>query len=127
MKRHKQQNPTVNASEFGVAWHVWWKLMQPEWRRRDQDLLLNRDVPSGETWEILARGGSNGFFLVVICLSWWFQGFQSTEPTDEFWSSVNDVTWVLNEMTKALPSVSVGQKRPGVEEDAMQEKPRSKR
>lgn len=102
--------------------------MQPEWRRKDQDSLLNRDVPLGETWDILARGGSNGFFLVIMCLSWWFQGFQSTDNTDVFWSSVNDVTWVLGEMTKVLPGVSVGQKRPSVgEEDTEQKKPQSKR
>lgn len=117
IKRHKQASsvPKVKVAEFATEWYGWWRAMQPAWRRVDEEQSLSRNIPSTEEWDTLARGGSNGLFLVVMALSWWLQGFTSTEPTDEFWSAVSDVVWVLEAITNVLASPSVEKKRQGEE------------
>lgn len=119
----------MKVAEFATEWKSWWEGMQPAWRRGTEGSPLSRDIPSIEEWDIIARGGSNGLFLVVMALSWWFQGFvsTSTEPTDDFWAAVSDVAWVLDTITDTLSSVSVGQKRLRVDEDSASDKPKSKR
>lgn len=129
IKRHKQPTsvPKVKVSEFGTEWNGWWGAMQPLWRHIDEGSPLSRDAPVTEDWDSLSRGGSTGLFLVVMALSWWFLGYTSAEPTNEFWSAVGDVTWVLETITNVLPIHSVGQKRPGEEEDIISNRPGSKR
>lgn len=127
IKRAKQASsvPKVNVAEFATEWRSWWEAMQPVWRHVDGESSLSRNVPSTEDWDALARGGSNGLFLIIMALSWWLQGFTSTEPTDDFWSAVNDVVWVLEAITYSLPSPTAEKKRLG--EELIPEEPKSKR
>lgn len=129
IKRHKQPSsvPKVKVIEFGTEWNSWWRAMQPAWRLGDNRLSLGRNTPSTEDWDALARGGSNGLFLVIMALSWWFKGFAPGNPTAEFWTAVNDVTWVLEGVTSVLSSRPVAQKRSGDEEDILADQPVSKR
>lgn len=122
MKRHKQPAliPKVKPAEFGAEWLRWWKATQPVWRRDS----LSQDVPSNEDWKTLKCGGSNGLVLVIMAISWWLSSFSSTSPTDAFWSSVTDVTWVLSQVIEMLSSA--GQKRSG-EQHVDEDQPKAKR
>ncbi len=64
----------------------------------------------GEQWESLRRGGTNGFFMIVLALSWWVgaMGGIVDDP-----GLLDDVTWVVRCMTDtpAMPSQSIGRKR----------------
>jgi hypothetical protein len=92
--------------------------MLPSWRSADSQvsLLLSRDVPCGETWQVLKKGGRSGFNVVVMGLSWWMMA-QHGEGDVNVWSIVDDVTWVLQEMKKDIPSPLTPQKRPRDFED----------
>lgn len=48
----------------------WWKAIQPEWRRADQD-----PPQSPTTWSYILSGGSKGVFLIILCLAWWDRAY----------------------------------------------------
>ncbi len=51
-------------------------------------------------WDILRRGGCNGFFLVVISLAWWVSAaLLSGEGFEEAMVAVEDVSWVCSAIT----------------------------
>ena len=80
----------------------WWKLMQPSWQRNEANLPLFRDVPDGETWQTLRKGGTAGIYLIVTSLSWWIKA-QHIERDVRVWSAVDNLSWVLQQMTGVLP------------------------
>lgn len=85
--------------------------MQPSWRRNEADLPLFRDVPDGETWQTLRKGGTAGIYLVVTSLSWWIKA-QHIERDVRVWSAVDDLSWVLQQMTgSAAVSIPSPKKR----------------
>jgi hypothetical protein len=89
----------------------WWKLMQPSWRRNEANLPLFRDVPNGETWQALRKGGTAGVYVVVTTLSWWIKA-QHVEGDVSAWSTVDDLSWVLQQMKgNVAASVSPSKKR----------------
>lgn len=46
--------------------------IQPQWRVPViEDWPLPRQIPEGESWQEARLGGSNGLFLVILCLYWW--------------------------------------------------------
>jgi hypothetical protein len=53
-------------------------------------------VPNeGETWTVTSKPGSNGFFILLLTLSWWVH----LAPDDvDFGAALCDTTWVLDEM-----------------------------
>jgi hypothetical protein len=86
--------------------------MQPSWR--DQGGPLVRDVPQGETWQTLRKGGTAGIYIVIIGLSWLIKAEQlMVEKLDtEAWTLVDDISWVVKQMTKGMDlSERVSQKR----------------
>jgi hypothetical protein len=87
-------------------------MMQPSWR--DQGGPLVRDVPQGETWQTLRKGGTAGIYIVIIGLSWLIKAEQlMVEKLDtEAWTLVDDISWVVKQMTKGMDlSERVSQKR----------------
>ena len=57
---------TLTVPGFGAEVVRWWKQIQPEWRRTEQD------PPQDSTaWSYMLAGGSKGIFLVILCLAWW--------------------------------------------------------
>ncbi|KAI0042929.1 hypothetical protein FA95DRAFT_1466290, partial [Auriscalpium vulgare] len=65
--------PLKSVSEYADNWLSWWTSMQPDWRKGDGSWPLERPVgdEAYTGWEALCRGGSHGFFIVIISLSWW--------------------------------------------------------
>jgi len=80
------------------------------------DGTLKKDMPPGENWESLVKGGTAGMYVVVMALSWWINAIGPAGSKGEAWDMVLDVLWVLTQMhlTVAGPgeaSESKGTKR----------------
>ena len=87
--------------------------MQPSWR--DQGGPLVRDVPQGETWQTLRKGGTAGIYVVIIGVSWLIKAEQlkNAELDTDAWTLVDDISWVIKEMRKGMGlSERMSQKRP---------------
>lgn len=88
--------PSVVISSYSPLLTKWWKGLQPSWRDQGED-ILSRDMPTGENWSLLKKGGKAGIYTVVMGLSWWIKA-QATKPDAESWNIVKDLTWVLHQM-----------------------------
>ena len=87
--------------------------IQPDWHKEelgDGNDFLSRQIPDDETWASLLKGGTAGLYTVVVALSWWIKQLPSGGTHTDIWRSVEDITWVLTEVTKTL-SHSGGMKR----------------
>jgi hypothetical protein len=113
--------------EYGDRFIAWWKNLQPSWRTDTSDACfrLFRDVPTGETWQELRKGGKTGIILVIMGLSWWVKA-QHMEHDASVWSVVDDLRWVIQQMDRDLPSLLVSPKR-AHEQDEDDEGQRRKR
>lgn len=52
----------------------------------------------GETWAETKKGGLNGFYNVVVSLSWWMTAVKTDPERAEFDAALADALWVLNQM-----------------------------
>ena len=87
-------------------------MMQPSWR--NQGGALMHDVPQGETWQTLRKGGTAGIYVVMMGLSWLIKAEQSSnaEPVTDAWTLVDDIFWVIMQMKKGMGLIEqVSQKR----------------
>jgi hypothetical protein len=96
--------PIIKVTEFAVEWKQWWDVLQPSWR------VGRSEPPANADWKVLQRGGSNGIFIVLMCLSWWGNAVTSPEHREVFDAAVEDVVWVLQHVCMSIPA-SVGIKR----------------
>ena len=94
--KKKDYIPSVIASRYGPSLMKWWRGLQPSWRDQGEN-ILSRDMPTGENWSLLKKGGKAGIYTVVIGLSWWIQS-QGMQRDTESWIILNDLTWVLHQM-----------------------------
>ena len=78
-------------------------MMQPSWRNPGGGPLV-RDVPEGETWQTLRKGGTAGIYVVIIGLSWLIKAEQSNNENrnTDAWTLVDDISWVIKEMKKGM-------------------------
>ena len=85
-------------------------MMQPSWRNQGGQLV--RDVPQGETWQTLKKGGMSGIYVVIMGLSWLIAAEQSehAEHPDTL-SLVEDISWVIQQMKKGMTTKRVAKKR----------------
>ena len=76
--------------------------MQPEWRSPDVGWPLSRVIPEGDhSWSVLEHAGPNGFFLILMALSWWVQAVECKIDLDEdLLGALDDVLWVLTNIIK---------------------------
>ena len=87
---------------------AWWIALQPAWRVAD-DGSFNYEVPEGEDWCALHKGGKAGLYTVIVALSWWVRALTPETPGFRAWKAVNDVEWVINKISRKC--VSSGKKR----------------
>ena len=103
--------PPVTPPQFGDRFTKWWMMLQPGWHKDDVrslvTLVLFRDVPEGENWQGLRKGGMVGIYIVIMALSWWIE-VQQTECDAKAWSSVDDLLWVLQQMNQTMVSRTNG-------------------
>ena len=121
--------PPVTPAQFGDRFTKWWTMLQPGWRKDDVrslvTLVLFRDVPEGENWQGLRKGGMAGIYVVVMALSWWIKA-QQTERDAEAWSSVDDLLWVLQQMNQTTVSRTMVSRTPAPKKRARDEGGRDK-
>ena len=77
--------------------------MQLSWHKNNMDACfpLFRNVPNGETWQSLRKGGTVETYVVVVSLLWWVKA-QSIECDVNAWSVVNNLVWVIQQMKRDL-------------------------
>jgi hypothetical protein len=66
---------------------------------------LLREVDVGELWVETRKGSINGFFNIVVSLSWWMLALAgaSGEEANEFLITLKDVLLVLDQMLACDP------------------------
>ncbi|TDL14370.1 hypothetical protein BD410DRAFT_690423, partial [Rickenella mellea] len=100
--------PIADPAEYGNSWRKWWKGLQPKWRDAGVDWPLRDGIAgtegawTGEKWPGVAKGGKNGFHIVIVTLVWW--NSVATEPADRraFAVALVDVEWCLCQVVEAL-------------------------
>ncbi|OJT12277.1 hypothetical protein TRAPUB_11176 [Trametes pubescens] len=101
--RDYEKLPKIKSVEqYTTTWKQWWTALQPRSRMSDSDVWPMPRVEPTDTpsWELLRRGGCNGFFLVVISLAWWVSAvLLSGEGLEEAMVAVEDVSWVCSAIT----------------------------
>ncbi|KAJ7463596.1 hypothetical protein FB451DRAFT_1042746 [Mycena latifolia] len=86
--------PELSVDTFSAQWWDWWRVLNPEWRKRDGAL-----VKEGEgSWDVLRCPGQNGFLNILICLKWWHAALD--EETEDWKAAIADVKWVLKGMVR---------------------------
>jgi len=133
MKRHRKIKvlPPIKLNEFPLQWRAWWVIIQPSWR---QEVIGSSWPPPQATasksdWKSLKKAGPNGFYLVMLTLSWWGWAIANSSapvPYTEFDIAVADVEWVLSNIIQQLAPASTSMKRPSAD-DKPKEEPRAKR
>lgn len=76
------------SAEYGTQWVAWWDSLNPQWRKRENGVLLQQ----GEgPWCTMLHAGSNGYVSILAGLV----GYYQVAGDEEWLSSARDVAWVL--------------------------------
>ena len=116
--------PIKKPSDFGAAWMLWWVKLQPAWR---EGKSLVKTVPANADWEPVFQGGSNGFLLAIVALSWWVSMIDPDDQYSLLLEAINDVSWVLSELVPMLPTASLETSKKHSLEVPNEEKPKTKK
>lgn len=102
--KRKNKVPSINTSVYAAKWKTWWLSLQPEWRKGGSgDLLTPCTISPSPNWGLLIKGGSSGFFTVVVSLAWWLHGCSDDDETKaSLWEAVSDVGWVLRHLIEEV-------------------------
>ncbi len=83
----------------------WWARLQPSERRDPVNPwpLLKTAPEDSASWSDVKRGGCNGLFMVLMCLSWWMNtldadGDEYADDLQELREAVSDVHWAITAM-----------------------------
>ncbi|THH18697.1 hypothetical protein EUX98_g8915 [Antrodiella citrinella] len=117
---------------------AWWFVLQPEWRQGDgtpgNTWPISDDLPDAvNDWGSLRHGGSNGVFLSLIALSWWYKTALDKDPSDADSRSavvgpmqaIQDMTFVFGQVGTAADSTA-GQPAPRLKRGRSTSKPSSR-
>ena len=77
--------------------------MQPSWRNNGE--VLMHEVPCGESWQTLRKGGTSGIYVAVIGLSWWVKAQHDKRDVDA-WTLVDDLLWVIQQLKGGMGSTA---------------------
>lgn len=88
--------------------------MQPFWR--NDESLLTHLASTGENWPMLRKGGTAGIYIIMMGLSLWIKAKQKNSDSNA-WTAVNDVLWVIKQMTQGIDSPILGLKKQTLEAD----------
>jgi len=86
----------VDAEKFGAAVTAWWITIQPTTRKAWPPTY--EPLPEDFSFEYFNRGGPNGVFIMILCLSWWANALTPSMDTKKFQLVVHDVHWVLEQI-----------------------------
>jgi hypothetical protein len=109
LRSHKRNaTPPLDATTFGLGLVQWWAELQSTWRisdgtnRTDPLTLIRGPKPANEKWSTLRKGGSSGFYLIIVALSWWASVLDGV-PSPLLLGLLDDVEWVLSAMVATMP------------------------
>ncbi|KAJ7784200.1 hypothetical protein B0H16DRAFT_1446458 [Mycena metata] len=90
----------TDPAAYAAGWQLWWDLLQPEWRAKDDDgAWLTSSVygpDDGEAWGHLFQWGTNGTLSIVASLYFWGLGVRNDAVHHAVWEkAVLDVGWML--------------------------------
>ncbi len=108
--RNYEKPPKIKSlPAFVSAFRQWWARLQPPTRREEGAVwpLLRNAPADAAAWSALRRGGCNGIFMVLMCLSWWFASLSEGDDTSELQLAVEDVTWACTTMVPLIPDSTV--------------------
>ena len=117
--KKKDSVPELDMPIYGPRLTGWWNKMQPAWRVEHADEetgQLSRDTPAEETWQSLKKGGTAGIYVVIVALSWW-AGASNLERDEALWVIVDDLSWILQQITMAMSPLSNKRTRDSDEND----------
>ena len=72
---------------------------------------LAKDKDVAYDWSELTKGGRNGFFLLLLALSWWYKLLRTDNEKASFKEAVVDTTWVLDQVVRGLRTGSISTKK----------------
>ncbi|KAI0043518.1 hypothetical protein FA95DRAFT_1462146, partial [Auriscalpium vulgare] len=95
-KREFNKTPSIieDVRKYGKEWRDWWIALQPEWRGTTWPLRRSGGTAS-EAWGETAKGGRNGFEILLVSSTWWYRLAADDRAARREWESViEDVRWV---------------------------------
>ncbi|THH18837.1 hypothetical protein EUX98_g8887 [Antrodiella citrinella] len=126
IKAHRNYEKPPDLSDclpsFIAKFKLWYSGIQPGWRQTEEDNWPPAQVEETEEacsdWSVLRRGGQNGFFMVIMAVSWWYSTAMLIADPDLLVQSfliIQDIQWVLSRMgvtgrdsTAGVPAGTVG-------------------
>ncbi|KAF7982531.1 hypothetical protein HWV62_28154 [Athelia sp. TMB] len=101
------------SEDYSTSWWLWWRSLQPEWRRLDLSCDLRGHGGSDWNWDESRKGSQNGFSIVILSLGWWFAGLKTAKGKWGCGSAMKDVEWVLDQMLASSASATLGKRTHG--------------
>ena len=94
--RDFSRGENVDVEKFGAAVMGWWLTIQPTTRKAWPPTY--EPLPEDFSFDYFNRGGPNGVFLMILCLSWWANALTPKTDHTNFKLVVHDVHWVLEQI-----------------------------
>lgn len=94
--RDFSRGDAVDEKKFGAAVVEWWLTIQPIGRKAWPPTY--EPLPVDFSFDYFNRGGPNGVFLMVLCLSWWANALTPDTDCKNFGLVVHDIHWVLKQI-----------------------------
>jgi len=102
--RKYEAQPQINdISAYSAAWWAWWSGLQPSSRRGDAPNKLKKIATDANDWVELQKGSANGFFGMVLALSWWANAAKTEDEREAVGKAIDDVLWVLDQIIANPP------------------------
>ncbi|OJT07893.1 hypothetical protein TRAPUB_1212 [Trametes pubescens] len=109
-RQYAKPPPVKSLPTFISSWRQWWTRLQPAVRRGDDATWpLPRAAPEhSSAWADIKRGGCNGLFMVLMCLSWWIGCVDSGGDGGmaDVREAADDVLWTCMQMTPSTTPAS---------------------
>ena len=94
--RDFSRGDNVDVGTFGAYVIEWWLTIQPTTRKAWPPVY--EPLPDDFSFDFFNRGGPNGVFLMILCLSWWANALTTEADHSSFRLVVHDVRWVLEQL-----------------------------
>ena len=103
---HKYQSPPPidKAPTYTSTWCEWWSLIQPDWHTDSVTWPMLKNDIEDEKWTDVMKRGTNGIFLAILSVSWWYAQCGAGDERNECEEAILDICWVLERMIKVHKS-----------------------
>ena len=90
----------IDAEKFGTKVVEWWLMIQPTTHKVWP--LSYEPLPGNFSFDYFNRGGPNGVFLMILCLSWWANALTPDMDHTSFKLIVHNVRLVLEQVASRI-------------------------